>query len=169
MSAAGYFVAAVGVSAGLTILAVGVLLRPMSNVLTELCGSRRRGDFWVTLTCLCLLLAATAAATLPDSTLRRSLTETHALLLNAVLQCAAGLAGVLLSLLMLVGALVLFIRRFEERFASTTPLGPRDAGSGPAGREASLPSSERPSYADLDTFARLRLRKRQLFSGDDIR
>ena len=92
MGAIGFFMAAIAASTSLTALAVGVLRRPMSHVLAELCGSRRRGAFWVTLASLCMLLAAASAATFPDVTLHGPVAESRTLLLNAA-AVASGAPG----------------------------------------------------------------------------
>jgi hypothetical protein len=145
MSTVLYFLAAVAISVGVTALAVVALHRPMSNILAELCGSRERGDFWVVLASLCMLLAATAGSTFPDRALGHRFAAAPAPLLNAILQCASGLAGVLISLLVLTGALLLFIRQFEERLRLAPEGASRGAiAVGPRGRDALHPRSGGP-------------------------
>ena len=138
-----FFIAAIAVSCGMTVLALLVLRRPMSDLLAELCGNRRQGNFWVTLGSLCMMLSATVASTFPDNTLRQSNSDVQPLLLNAIMQCAFGLVGVLISLIVVVGALFAFIRRFEGRFR--------------------VPQTLRSEPIDEDTMGRLRQRKQQLW------
>ena len=61
-----------------------------------------------------MLLASTAASTLPDAALSGRPLDSDQLLLGVILQCASGLAGVLASLLVLAGALILFIRHYDK-------------------------------------------------------
>jgi hypothetical protein len=151
MSDIGAFCAAVVVSVGAALAVGSVLRRHLSRVLAELCGSRERGDFWTALASLCTLLAAAAASTFPYPPL----------FLNAILQCAFGLAGVLTSLLLLAGALLLFIRRFE-----TCPraIPPATTGDELRGHDRVPHPAPAPAAVDLDsseTLRRLRQRKRQ--------
>jgi undecaprenyl pyrophosphate phosphatase UppP len=152
MSDISAFCAAVAVSLGAALAVGWVLRRHLSRVLAELCGSRERGDFWMALASLCTLLAAAAASTFPYPPL----------FLNTILQCAFGLAGVLASLLLLAGALLLFIRRFEK-----CPRAPAPATTGvetPGRRDELLQRAPAPAEVDLDpaeTLRRLRRRKRQ--------
>lgn len=120
MAGAIFFLAPVAVSAVVTAIAVLALRRPLSDMVAELCGSRQRGNFWVTLGSLCMVLAAISASTFPDETINHPSSDVPFLLRDAVLQAASGLAGVLISLFVVAGALFLFIRRFEQRFRSAS-------------------------------------------------
>ena len=72
---------------------------------------------------------------LPDAHLRRPVASAEALLLNAVVQCVFGLAGVLGSLFIVGGALYFFIRRFEV-CARGTAAARAEAASWPPERAA---------------------------------
>jgi hypothetical protein len=150
MSDISAFCAAIAVSLGAALVAGWVLRWHLSHVLAELCGSRVRGDFWMALASLCTLLAAAAASTFPYPPL----------FLNPILQCAFGLAGVLISLLVLAGALLHSIRRFESCPRAAAPT-----ATGSERRDGQSPGNVRATArADLDTeetLRRLRDRKRQ--------
>jgi hypothetical protein len=111
----GFFLSGVVATLVATLLALRILWRPLGRMLAELCGGSARGDCWRILVALCAPLGAAAASTLPDLTLSSAaaVSDPDRLLGNTVLQCAWGLGGVLVSLLVLAAALVAFIRRLE--------------------------------------------------------
>src|SRR5438477_13205704 len=93
MDATGFYLTAVAVSTGITVVAVGALHRPMVAALDELCPTGRHAGFWGAMASICMLLAATVAASFTDAVIRPGAAPTPSvdprpLLLNAVLQCA---------------------------------------------------------------------------------
>jgi hypothetical protein len=159
MSEIGPYCAAIAASVGATLVAGWVLRRHLAYILAELCGSRERGDFWMALASLCALLAATAASTFPYPPV----------FLHPILQCASGLAGVLTSLLVLAGALLLFIRRFEDCPRAASP--PAN-GAETSGRCEPEQRTHTHAGADLDAeepLSRMRRRIRQCRDTEDRR
>jgi hypothetical protein len=64
MTPAGVFAASLGVVLALLAAAIGPLLPPLSAVLAELCGTRRRAGLWTTLSALALAIGALLAGLL---------------------------------------------------------------------------------------------------------
>ena len=183
MLAVWYFLSAVGAAAGVTLLAILTLRRPLAKLLSELCHSGRHGDFWATLACLCTFLASTASAMLHDGTLQGGPADPRALLLAAVLQCAMALVGVLVSLFVIAVLLFIAIRRFERPFRprrevaralypqppiypyGVMPPSPYPTGPPPPAPLAPAPPAPAPPAAPTtdpaDTLARLRQQQEQ--------
>jgi hypothetical protein len=118
MEATSYFCAAIAACCGITGVAAVLMRRAIVCFAAEACGNARRGHFWVALGLLCMLLAAPAASTFPDTILRQPRVEPGALLRNALWQGVFGLGGVLASLFIVAGALFAFVRQYEERYRS---------------------------------------------------
>src|SRR5438874_1798440 len=108
MSAMAGFLGAAAACVAATALAVLLLHRAIVELAAELCGDRRRGQFWVALGSTCMVLSGAAASTVPGAVLREPHPAPGALLHGMVWQCASGLAAVLASLLVVTAAMFAF-------------------------------------------------------------
>ena len=120
MSASILFLVGIGITLSMSLTTVIYLLNPLRKILTELCGTRERADFWLAFSNVALMLTPLifAASRTPDPGG------------NLVIEIATQLKWAFIGLLTALMIIGWVISRFIPRHAATsTPVVPQQSGS----------------------------------------
>ena len=123
MSASSLFLVGIGITLWMSLTIVIYLMNPLRKILTELCGTRERADFWLAFSNVALMLTPLifAASCTPDP--RGDL----------VIEIATQLKWVFVGLLTALMITGWVISRFIPRQRGTsTPVVPQQSGSAAA-------------------------------------
>jgi len=123
MSASILFLVGIGITLSMSLTTVIYLMNPLRKILTELCGTRERADFWLSFSNVALILTPLifAASFPPD--LRG----------NPVIEIATQLKWAFIGLLTAMIIVGWVISRFIPRHAATSrPVAPQPSGTAPA-------------------------------------
>ena len=123
MSASILFLVGIGITLSMSLTTVIYLMNPLRKILTELCGTRERADFWLAFSNVALILTPLifAASFPPD--LRG----------NPVIEIATQLKWAFIGLLTAMILIGFVISRFIPRHSGMSkPVAPQPSGSAAA-------------------------------------
>ena len=123
MSASNLFLAGMGITLLISLTTVTYLMSPLRKILTDLCGTRERADFWLAFSNVALMLTPLifAASCTPD--------PSGNLVIEVATQLKWSFIG-LLTALMITGWVI--SRFIPRRPGTSSPVVPHQSGSAPA-------------------------------------
>ena len=120
MSASILFLVGIGITLSMSFTTVIYLMNPLRKILTELCGTRERADFWLAFSNVALMLTPLifAASCTPD--------PSGNLVIEIATQLKLSFSGSLTALMITGWVISRFIPRQPAR---STPVVPQQSGS----------------------------------------
>jgi hypothetical protein len=123
MSASDLFLVGIGITLLMSLTTVIYLMNPLRKILTELCGTRERADFWLAFSNVTLMLTPLifAASCTPE--------PSGNLVIEIATQLKWSFIGLLIALMITGWVISRFIPR---RPGTSSPVVPHHSGSAPA-------------------------------------